>query len=800
LLVTRGDEEFEFSDRLPLLPLRDVVVFPYMTIPLLVGRLPSINAIEKAVAGDRMLFVTAQKRSEIADPSHQELYRMGTVVRVLQLFRLPDGTLRVLVEGLCRVRVERFFWSTDHYTVRINLAASEGGVGTETEALMRNVMSVFNDYVHLNRRIPDEVLLTANNITDAATLGHTVSAHLLIKVPQKQSLLEATSVPDQLKLLAQTMASELEILKIERKIEGQVRSQVHKNQKEFYLNEQLKAIRKELGHQNEFSNELDELTTAIKRARMPRETMAKALRELDRLAKMSFMSPEATVVRNYLDWMVSLPWHKSTRDRDDILEVERILDEDHFGLRKVKERIVEYLAVLKLTGKNKGPILCFVGPPGVGKTSLGKSIARALGRRFVRVALGGVRDEAEIRGHRRTYIGSLPGRIIQNLRKAGTKNPVFLLDEVDKLGADFRGDPAAALLEVLDPEQNHTFNDHYLEVDFDLSQVMFICTANTLYAIPPALVDRMEIIRLPGYLENEKVEIARSFLVPKQVEAAGLDSEDLKIGLPAIHAIVNRYTREAGVRNLEREIASLCRKVAKKKAAGQRRGRATITPAILDRYLGPTRYLDSPVERNARIGVANGLAWTEVGGEVLTIEVSILPGKGELLLTGKLGEVMRESGQAAMTYTRSRAVQLGLDKWFYRDVDIHVHIPEGASPKDGPSAGITMCTAVVSALTGVPTKPEVAMTGEITLRGTVLPIGGLNEKAVAARRAGIKTVLIPRDNAKDLAEIPEKVREDLKFVLVENMDQVLENALDRPREKAAVRPDEGEAEAARYAH
>ena len=807
LTVFRGDEKFEFRDRLPLLPLRDVVVFPYMTIPLLVGRLPSINAIEKAVAGDRMLFVTAQKRSEIADPSHQELYRVGAVVRVLQLFRLPDGTLRVLVEGLGRVRVERFFWSGDHYTVKVELFPDEGGAGPEVEALQRNVMGLFNDYVHLNRRIPDEVLLTASNISDSSTLAHTVSAHLLLKVPQKQALLEANSVPDQLKRLSQAMAAELEILKLERKIEGQVRSQVHKNQKEFYLNEQLKAIRKELGHQNEFSSELEELTTAIKRARMPQEVLAKAMRELDRLAKMSFMSPEATVVRNYLDWMVSLPWTKATRDRNDIAAVEKILDEDHYGLRKVKERIVEYLSVLKLTGKNRGPILCFVGPPGVGKTSLGKSIARALGRRFVRVALGGVRDEAEIRGHRRTYIGSLPGRILQNLRKAGTRNPVFLLDEVDKLGADFRGDPAAALLEVLDPEQNHTFNDHYLEVDFDLSQVMFVCTANSLYSIPPALVDRMEIIRLPGYLENEKVEIARAFLVPKQIEAAGLQPGDIKLGLPTIKAVVNRYTRESGVRNLEREIATLCRKVAKKKAADELRGRVTITPENLDRYLGPTRYLDSPVELKSRIGVANGLAWTEVGGDVLTIEVSILPGKGELILTGKLGEVMRESGQAAMTYTRSRAAQLGLDKWFYRDVDIHVHIPEGASPKDGPSAGITMCAAVVSALTGVPTRPDVAMTGEITLRGTVLPIGGLNEKAVAARRAGIKTVLIPRDNAKDLAEIPAEVREDLEFLLVENMDQVLERALERAvatdevptaREEKAARPDKGES--AHYAH
>jgi ATP-dependent Lon protease len=800
LTVTRGDETFTFQDRLPLLPLRDVVVFPYMTIPLLVGRLPSINAIEKAVARDRMLFVTAQRRSEIADPSHDELYKVGTVVRVLQLFRLPDGTMRVLVEGISRVRVERFHWSSDYYTVKVVPLAEPSGAGAEVEALMRSVLALFNDYVHLNRRIPDEVLMTANNITDPSSLAHTVAAHLLIKVPQKQGLLEVEGADARLKLLSQTLASELEIVKLERKIEGQVRSQVHKNQKEFYLNEQLKAIRKELGHQNEFSNEVDELGVAIKRARMPREVTAKAMKELDRLAKMSFMSPEATVVRNYLDWLVSLPWSRATKDHEDIREVERILDEDHYGLRKVKERIVEYLAVLKLSGKNKGPILCFVGPPGVGKTSLGKSIARALGRRFVRVSLGGVRDEAEIRGHRRTYIGSLPGRVVQSLKKAGSKNPVFLLDEVDKLGSDFRGDPAAALLEVLDPEQNHTFNDHYLEVDFDLSQVMFICTANSLYNIPPALIDRMEMIRLPGYLEHEKVAIARSFLVPKQIEASGLKPEDLRIGLPALRALVNRYTREAGVRNLEREIAGLCRKTAKRKAAGLLKGRITITPNNLHRFLGPTRFLDSLVERKSRIGVANGLAWTEVGGELLTIEVSILPGKGELLLTGKLGEVMRESGQAALSYARSRSVQLGLDKWFYRDIDIHVHVPEGAIPKDGPSAGITIATALVSALTGIPTKPDIAMTGEITLRGSVLGIGGLNEKTVAARRAGVTTVLIPAANEKDLSEIPDDVRESLAFVKVETMDQVLEHALERPVGGAPVRDDAPPAADPGYAH
>ncbi|MBI1798729.1 MAG: endopeptidase La [Candidatus Eisenbacteria bacterium] len=796
--MQRGDERFEFRDRLPLLPLRDVVVFPYMTIPLLVGRVPSINAIEKAVARDRMLFVTAQRRSEVADPTHQELYKVGSLVRVLQLFRLPDGTMRVLVEGLCRARVQRFFWSSDYYTVRIAPIEDERTSGAEIEAQMRHVLAQFNEYVHLNRRIPDEVLTAANNIADPATLAHTVAAHLLIKVPQKQRLLEADGAPSRLKLLGDILSAELEIVKLERKLEGQVRSQVHKNQKEFYLNEQLKAIRKELGHQNEFASEIDELSASIRKARMPREVVAKAMKELDRLSKMSFMSPEATVVRNYLDWLVSLPWSRVTRDHGDLQKVEDVLDEDHYGLRKIKDRIIEYLAVLKLTGRNRGPILCFVGPPGVGKTSLGKSIARSLGRRFVRVALGGVRDEAEIRGHRRTYIGSLPGRVIQSLRRAGSRNPVFLLDEIDKLGADFRGDPASALLEVLDPEQNHTFNDHYLEVDFDLSQVMFICTGNSLHSIPAALEDRMEIIRLPGYLETEKIEIARRFLVPKQIAAAGLQSADLRVSVEAIRALANHYTREAGVRSLERQIASLCRKVARRKASGRLKGAMRISADNLHRYLGPPRFLDSPVERKARIGVANGVAWTETGGDLLTIEVSILPGKGELQLTGKLGEVMRESGHAALSYARSRATQLGLDKWFYRDIDVHVHVPEGAIPKDGPSAGITIATAMVSALTGVPTRSDVAMTGEITLRGTVLPIGGLTEKAVAARRAGIRTLLIPAGNQKDLAEVPENVRADLEFVEIENMDQVLERALDRPETPAPPeRPDD---QAAHYAH
>src|SRR5262245_53111472 len=775
----RGDELLRIPERLPLLPLRDVVVFPYMSISLLVGRLPSVNAIEKAMARDRLLFVTAQKRSEVADPQHDELHPVGTIVRVLQLFRLPDGTLRVLVEGLLRAQVRRFQWSNDYYLVQVAAAADRDAPGPEHEALTRHALQLFLDYVHLNRRSPDEVLPTTTAITDPVQLSHTIAAHLLVKVPVKQRLLEAPDAAARLRLLAETLAGELEIVRLERKIESQVRTQVHKNQKEFYLNEQLKAIRKELGHQNEFASELDELQESIRKAKMPREVRAKAMRELERLSRMSFMSPEATVVRSYIDWLSALPWRTVTRDNLDIANVQQVLDEDHFGLKKVKERLVEYLSVLKLTGKNKAPILCFVGPPGVGKTSLGKSIARAIGRRFVRVALGGVRDEAEIRGHRRTYIGSMPGRIIQSLRRAGARNPVFLLDEVDKLGADWRGDPSSALLEVLDPEQNHTFNDHYLEVDFDLSQVMFICTANTLGSIPPALADRMEVIRLPGYLETEKLEIAKRFLVPKQRAAAGLEAGDVEITDEALRDLIHGWTREAGVRNLEREIAGLCRKVARQKAEGVLEKTAVIGPAELAAWLGVRRFTDTAVERRARIGVANGLAWTETGGDLLTIEVSVLPGRGELLLTGKLGDVMRESGQAALSYARARAIPLGLDRWFHRDIDVHVHIPEGAMPKDGPCAGITMATALVSALTGVPTRADVAMTGEITLRGTVLPIGGLTEKLVAARRAGVRTVLLPRANEKDLSEVPEEVRADLSFVTVDTMDQVLEHALER---------------------
>ncbi len=791
LTVTRGDETFEFNDRLPVLPLRELVVFPYMTIPLLVGRAPSVQAVERAVARDRVLFCVAQKRSELADPSPDELHTVGTVVRVLQLFRLPDGTLRALVEGIVRAKAGKYHWDGEAYSTPLTLIPENETTPPEVEALMRNVLTAFNEYVHLNRRIPDEVLMTANNITDASCLAHTVGAQLLIKAQAKQKILETVPAVDRLRALSATLASELEIVKLERKIEGQVRSQVHKNQKEFYLNEQLKAIRKELGHQNEFASELEELAQQIRRARMPKDTHARAMKELDRLSKMSFMSPEATVVRNYLDWLVSLPWQKQTKDHDDITAVQKILDEDHFGLKKVKERIVEHIAVLKLTGENKGPILCFVGPPGVGKTSLGKSIARALGRKFVRVSLGGVHDEAEIRGHRRTYIGSLPGRILQSLKKAGSRNPLFLLDEVDKIGSDFRGDPASALLEVLDPEQNHSFTDHYLEVEFDLSKVMFVCTANSLYTIPPALQDRMEIIRLPGYLDDEKLGIAQRYLLPKAKKSAGLADKDLKIEPAALKAIARGYTREAGVRNLEREINLICRKVARTKAEGKLGTGMRVSEDMLSGLLGPMRFVDQGIERKDRVGIATGLAWTETGGDIMTFEVTILPGKGDVLLTGQLGDVMRESAQAALSYTRARAAKLGLDKNFHREIDIHVHVPEGAIPKDGPSAGITMATAIISALTGIPTRSDVAMTGEITLRGRVLPIGGLNEKAVAARRMGIARIALPKGNAKDLAELPEEVRNGIEFVFVENMDEVLDIALERGLQTKASRREEG---------
>jgi ATP-dependent Lon protease len=775
--IKRDDEIFEIEDRLPLLPLRDVVLFPYMTTPLLVGRAGSVNAIEACVQRDRILFATAQMKPEMVDPAREDLHKVGTVIRILQLFRLPDGTMRVLVEGICRARVKRFVASEDYFQVKLELMPDEIDKSAEIEALMRSTLAQFTDYVHLNRRVSDEVLLTVNNIADPHILAYTIANHLLVKVPVKQEVLELDDPMLRLKRLSEILLSELEIVKLERKIEGQVRSQVHKNQKEFYLNEQLKAIRKELGYQNEFASEIEELEREIKKARMPKDTQEKAVRELDRLSKMSFMSPEATVLRNYLDWLVALPWKKRSNDNLDLAAVQKCLDEDHHGLKKIKERILEYMAIIKLSRSLKGPILCFAGPPGVGKTSLGKSIARALGRKFVRMSLGGVKDESEIRGHRRTYIGSMPGRIIQAMKKAGTVNPVILLDEVDKLGSDWRGDPSSALLEVLDPEQNNAFNDHYLEVDYDLSQVLFITTANYLGNIPAPLRDRMEIIQLPGYLENEKVQIARDFLVKKQLEACGLKNGDVVMSDRTLNDIVMQYTREAGVRSLEREIATICRKVARKVAAGEGGVPVTVTSAQLSKYLGPPKFLDQALEQERRIGLANGLAWTEFGGDVMTIEVSILPGKGKLNLTGKLGDVMRESAMAALSYARRISGFLGLEKNFYQNIDIHIHVPEGAVPKDGPSAGITMAVALISALTGIPTLPHVAMTGEITLRGSVLPIGGLTEKSVAARRFGMKTLIVPAGNKKDLEEIPKEIRQGLDIVIVEHMDEVLEHTL-----------------------
>jgi ATP-dependent Lon protease len=790
----RDEEIVQIDDKLPLLPLRDVVLFPHITVPLLVGRVASVNAIEEAVAGNRILFATAQKRPDVVDPQKEDLYRLGTVVRVLQLFRLPDGTMRVLVEGLHRARVRRFLSADDYVMARVEMIGEEPAAGPEIEALMRSVSAAFNEYVHLNRRISDEVLLTVNNLTDAAGFAHTVANHLQVKVSAKQEILELDSVRERLGHLSRVLHSELEIVKLERKIEGQVRSQVHKNQKEFYLNEQLKAIRKELGFQNEFTGEIEELERQIKKSKMPKEVREKAEKELDRLGKMSFMSPEATVLRTYLDWLVTVPWKKRTPDNLDLAAVKKIMDEDHYGLKKVKERILEYLAVVKLSGHIRGPILCFVGPPGVGKTSLGTSIARAMNRKFVRMSLGGVRDEAEIRGHRRTYIGSMPGRIIQAMKRAGVVNPLILLDEVDKLGADWRGDPAAALLEVLDPEQNTSFNDHYLEVDYDLSNVLFITTANHTSTIPPALIDRMEILQLPGYLLGEKISIAEQFLLPKQIQRNGLAQGDLLMTEAAVRTIVNGYTREAGVRSLERELGAVARKVARKKAEGTAKLPMRVLPAAVPQYLGPPRFLESPLERRYRVGVANGLAWTEAGGDLMTIEVTIVPGKGNLNLTGKLGDVMRESGAAAMTYARKNAESWGLDKWFYQEQDTHIHVPEGAIPKDGPSAGITMATALVSALTGVPTRPEVAMTGEITLRGTVLPIGGLTEKVVAAKQAGAKIIIIPKGNGKDLMEIPANVKKGLTFVQVEHMDEVLRHALERQPRGQLTHPEPPPAE------
>ena len=782
LQIEHDDEQIQFGEKLPVVPLRDLVLFPRMIVPLLVGRPRSVNALEAVMHSDKIMLVVTQREAETQEPTTDDLYRVGTVVRILQLLRLPDGTMKVLVEGLGRASVRRFVRNESYIQARVELLEEDASRSVETEALMRSVAGQFEEYVNLSRKIPQEVLVSALNMEDVSRFTDTIATHLAGRIEEKQSILETDDVTTRLRVLARALSAELEILRLERKIESQVREQLQKSQKEFYLHQQMKAIQEELGQEGEGAPEVAELAKSIEDAKMSEEAEKKALSELDRLKKMSPMSPEATVVRTYIEWLTSMPWEKRTVDRPDIAEVERILEEDHYGLKKPKERILEYLAVLKLTSKVKGPILCLVGPPGVGKTSLGRSIARALDREFVRVSLGGVRDEAEIRGHRRTYIGSMPGRVIQGLKKAGSKNPVFLLDEIDKMSSDFRGDPASALLEVLDPEQNCTFNDHYLDVDFDLSEVMFITTANVLHTVPPALEDRMEVIRLPGYLQHEKIQIAKKFLVPKQLEANGLKESGVTFSDAAITRIIDDYTREAGVRNLEREIANICRKIARRKAEGKRipkRVRAVSVP----KFLGPQQFFPPEAEKRDEVGVATALAWTENGGDTMPVEVVLLDGKGNIQITGQIGDVMQESAQAAVSYLKSRAKQFRLDPRRFEKTDVHIHIPEGAIPKDGPSAGITMATALVSAFTGRKTRREVGMTGEITLRGRILPVGGVREKVLAAHRIGLQTVILPKHNAKDLTEIPKDVRSELKIAFVEHIDEVLRRALHKASEQ-----------------
>jgi ATP-dependent Lon protease len=771
-------ESIPAEKNIPVLPLRDVVVYPHMVMPLFVGREKSIQALDAAMKLDpRRIVLVAQKQPDIDDPRPDDLYRFGTVATILQLLKLPDGTVKVLVEGVDRATIDEVH-GTEHYTADITLQSDvEQYDEKEMDVLTRSVISQFEQYVKLNKKVPPEVLTALAGIEQPGRLADSVASHMAMKLSEKQKVLEILEVRKRLEHVLVAIEGEMDVLQIEKRIRGRVKAQMEKSQREYYLNEQMKAIQKELGEMEDGGNEISELEQKIAKAGMPKEARDKATAELNKLKMMSPMSAEATVVRNYIDWLVKVPWKKRSRVIKDIANAQKVLDEDHYGLEKVKERIVEYLAVLQRVEKIKGPILCLVGPPGVGKTSLGQSIARATNRKFVRMSLGGVRDEAEIRGHRRTYIGSMPGKVIQNMAKTGVQNPLFLLDEVDKMAMDFRGDPSSALLEVLDPEQNTTFSDHYLEVDFDLSQVMFICTANSMN-IPAPLLDRMEVIRLPGYTEDEKLNIARRYLLPKQVKANGLKPAELKVSDEALLDIVRYYTREAGVRNLEREIAKIARKAVKGLLLEKKKGATvSVTPKNLDKYLGVRRYRYGEAEETDRVGHVTGLAWTEVGGELLSIEAAVLPGKGRPVFTGKLGEVMKESIQAAMTVVRSRSDVLGLDKDFYSTLDFHVHLPEGATPKDGPSAGIGICTAMVSALTKIPVRSDVAMTGEITLRGEVLPIGGLKEKLLAAARGGIKKVLIPVENEKDLVEIPDNIKGNLEIIPVKWIDQVLEHAL-----------------------
>jgi ATP-dependent Lon protease len=784
---------------LPVLPLRDVVVYPHMVIPLFVGREKSIRALDAAMEADKQILLVAQKSPETDDPDAKDLYEIGTVAQVLQLLKLPDGTIKVLVEGVSRANVTSFFERDKALSARGEIVESNFERDQrELDVTVRSLLTLFEQYVKMNRKIPPELLSTLSGIDDPSRLADTVAAHLAIRLGDKQKLLEAIDVGARLEMLIGFVDGEIDVQQLEKRIRGRVKSQMEKSQREYYLNEQMKAIQKELGEIDDAPNELEELTKKIASAGMPKAVEAKAKAELNKLKQMSPMSAEATVVRNYLDWLIGVPWKKRTKVRKDLKLAQDTLDADHYGLEKVKDRILEYLAVQSRVQKMKGAILCLVGPPGVGKTSLGQSIAKATNRKFVRMSLGGVRDEAEIRGHRRTYIGSMPGRIVQNLNKIGTRNPLFLLDEIDKMSMDFRGDPSSAMLEVLDPEQNFSFNDHYLEVDLDLSEVMFVATANSLN-IPGPLLDRMEVIRIPGYTEEEKINIAERYLVPKQIKNNGLKPEELKVSEAAVREIVRYYTRESGVRNLEREISKICRKVVKeialagpqpeKKKGKKKDGPVLVTPKNIDHYLGVRRYDFGRAEEQAEIGLVTGLAWTEVGGDLLQIEAALVPGKGGLLHTGQLGDVMQESIKAALSVVRSRTTLLGLETDFHQKYDIHVHVPEGATPKDGPSAGIAMVTALVSALSKVPVKADVAMTGEITLRGRVLPIGGLKEKLLAALRGGIRTVIIPEENKKDLVDIPKNVTQGLDIIPVRWIDEVLDIALVKPllpREEATA--------------
>ena len=780
------DPTVKHTMMIPVLPLRDVVVYPHMVIPLFVGREKSIEALERAMLGDKRVLLIAQKDAAQDDPGPDDMYQIGTISSILQLLKLPDGTVKVLVEGGERARIERFEIRENMFEAEVSALESAVLDAREADVLARALLTQFEQYVKLNKKVPPEILASLSSIDDPSRLADTIAAHLAVKIEQKQSLLEVFDVRERLERLAAKLEEEIDLLQVEKRIRGRVKRQMEKSQREYYLNEQMKAIQKELGDMEEAPNEVEVLGRKIEEAGMPTESKEKAYLELNKLKMMSPMSAEATVVRNYVDWLVSVPWKTRTKLRRDLPKAEAVLEEDHYGLEKVKERIVEYLAVQQRVRKLKGPILCLVGPPGVGKTSLGRSIARATNRKFVRMSLGGVLDEAEIRGHRRTYIGALPGKIVQNLAKAGVRNPLFLLDEVDKMSTDFRGDPSSALLEVLDPEQNHAFNDHYLEVDYDLSQVMFVATANTMN-IPAPLLDRMEVIRLSGYTEDEKFNIAERYLIPKQMKNNGLRDGELAISEAAVRDVIRHYTREAGVRNVEREIAKICRKVVRHHVSASSSESVHITPEKLEKYLGVQRFRFGRADELDRVGQVTGLAWTEAGGDLLTIETAVVSGKGKSIYTGRLGDVMQESIQAALTVVRSRMDWLGVDAEFFAKHDLHIHVPEGATPKDGPSAGVGMCVALVSAITGIAVRADVAMTGEITLRGEVLPIGGLKEKLLAASRGGIRTVLIPRENERELSEIPANVKDNLEIKAVQWIDEVLLLALT----KALPVPDTG---------